>query len=94
MSPSKRSRPGLSELPDVFPLWPTAGQFLGLGRNLTFESARCGAIPTLRFGKRLMVSRRAIERLLDEGQATPATSPVGPLTLTRRAARSEVSRCR
>jgi hypothetical protein len=58
----------LEDLGDVEPLWPAVGRFLGLGRNSTFEAARRGEIPTLRFRKKLMVSKIAIARLLSEGQ--------------------------
>jgi hypothetical protein len=78
----------LDELPDVFRLWPEAGKLLGLGRNSTFECARRGEIPTLRFGKRLMVSKAALVRLLTEGQpaARPGDAPAvgAPLPLRRR----------
>jgi hypothetical protein len=69
-------------LPDVFPLWPTAGRLLGLGRNSTFEAARRGEIPTLRFGKRLLCSKVAMRRLLEDGQ--PVGRPAAPVALPRR----------
>ncbi len=69
----------LDDLPDVFRLWPDAGRLLGLGRNAAFDCARRGEIPTLRFGKRLMVSKAALMRLLAEGQpvAAPGAAPAG-----------------
>ncbi len=78
----------IDALPDVFPLWPTAGRFLGLGRNLTFDAARRGEIPTLRFGRRLVVSKVALARLLGEGHlrtVVPMTGGNGPVVLQRRA---------
>lgn len=45
-------------------LWPETGKVLGLGRNSTFTAARLGQIPTIRIGKRLLVPRAALERLL------------------------------
>jgi hypothetical protein len=34
---------------------PLAGQLLGLSRNKAYEAAARGEIPTLRFGKRIVV---------------------------------------
>ena len=53
------------------PLRPTlsieeAGYLLGLSRASAYEAARRGEIPgVLRFGRRIVVSRRALERMLD-----------------------------
>jgi hypothetical protein len=41
-----------------------AGQILGLSRASAFAAAKRGDIPTIRIGKRLIVPRRALERLL------------------------------
>ena len=41
-----------------------AGQLLGISRNLAYESARQGWIPTVRLGRRLLVPRDALDRLL------------------------------
>lgn len=41
-----------------------AGKLLGIGRNGAYEAARRGDIPTIRIGKRLLVSRAALERKL------------------------------
>jgi excisionase family DNA binding protein len=45
-----------------------AGQLLGIGRGLAYESARRGDIPTLRIGRRLVVPKAALDRLLANGQ--------------------------
>ena len=37
-------------------LWPDVGRALGLGRNSTFKAAKSGEIPTIRIGKRLLVT--------------------------------------
>lgn len=37
---------------------------LGIGRNSTYIAARTGQIPTIRVGKRLLVIRAALERML------------------------------
>jgi hypothetical protein len=48
-----------------------AGKILGLTRASAFAAAKRGDIPTIRIGKRLIVPRRALERLLgaNEGDA-------------------------
>ena len=46
-------------------LWPDAGYALGLGRNSTFKAARTGEIPTIRIGKRLLVSKVKLAGLLE-----------------------------
>src|SRR5262245_12760572 len=78
------------ELADVEPLWPVIGRFLRLGRNATLAAAHRGDIPTLRFGRRLMVSRLALRRVLDEGRLPSVPQTAGgdaPQPLRRRAAR-------
>jgi hypothetical protein len=41
--------------PLVLPLWPETGQALGLSKNATYDAARAGTIPTVRFGRLLRV---------------------------------------
>ena len=41
-----------------------AAKLLGIGRNTAYEAVRTGTIPALRIGKRLVVPRQALERLL------------------------------
>lgn len=41
-----------------------AGALLGLGRNSAFKAVRDGNIPAIRIGRRLLVPRVAIERML------------------------------
>lgn len=53
------------------PLWPDAAQILGIGRNVAYDGAKSGQIPTIRIGKRILVSRTAINRLLS-GDGTAA----------------------
>lgn len=49
---------------------PEACQYLGIGRNSGYEAAASGKIPTIRIGKRILVPRAALERLLaDAGTA-------------------------
>lgn len=48
----------------TMPLWPLVGQLLGLGRAATYEAARRGDIPTMRFGRRITVPTAAFRRML------------------------------
>lgn len=41
-----------------------AAELLGISRGLAYEMARRGKLPALRFGKRLVIPREAIEHLL------------------------------
>jgi excisionase family DNA binding protein len=41
-----------------------AGRILGLSRGSAYAAARDGTLPTIRFGKRLLVPKAALERLL------------------------------
>jgi excisionase family DNA binding protein len=38
---------------------------LGIGKNQGYEAARRGEIPTIRIGKRLLVPREALDRILN-----------------------------
>ena len=43
-----------------------AGKLLGISRNLAYELVAQGKLPTLRLGRRLVVPRVALQRLLEE----------------------------
>jgi hypothetical protein len=43
---------------------PIAGRLLGLSRNKAYEAAARGEIPTLRFGKRIVVPTVPLRRML------------------------------
>jgi len=45
------------------------GRILGIGRGPAYAGVRRGEIPSLRFGRRIVVPRAALERLLASGQA-------------------------
>lgn len=55
-------------LPDVLTVHEAA-RYLGVGRNSAYDAARRGEIPTVRIGRRLLVPRAALERLLSEVEA-------------------------
>lgn len=43
-----------------------ACKLLGISRNLGYEMARTGRLPTVRFGRRWLVPRQALYKLLEE----------------------------
>jgi excisionase family DNA binding protein len=43
-----------------------AGQMLGISRNLAYQAAHSGDLPTIRIGRRLLVPKAALERMLSE----------------------------
>jgi len=47
-----------------------AAKILGISRGLAYQLANSGELPTLRFGRRLLVPRRALERMLEEASGT------------------------
>ena len=47
-----------------------AGEILGISRALAYEMARTGKLPALRFGKRFVIPRKAIENLLEQTEKT------------------------
>ena len=44
-------------------------RLLGIGRNLCYDRVKTGEIPVIKIGRRLLVPRRALEKLLEQGQA-------------------------
>ena len=44
---------------------PEAARLLGISRNLAYEAVRRGEIPCIRIGRRFLVPRVALERLLN-----------------------------
>lgn len=55
--PTPQERPTL-------PLWPDTGKILSLGRSATYEAAKRHEIPTIAFGRRLVVPTAALRRML------------------------------
>jgi len=51
-------------------------KLLGIGRNLCYDRVKTGEIPVIKIGRRLLVPRAALERLLAEPKPlnlTPAS---------------------
>jgi excisionase family DNA binding protein len=58
-SPKKTHLPATMSIPD-------AAAYLGIGRSAAYEAARSGELPVIRLGRRLLVPRVALERMLAE----------------------------
>jgi len=41
-----------------------AAAMLGIGRTLAYELARTGELPSIRLGRRIIIPRAAVERML------------------------------
>lgn len=46
---------------------PTVAKILGIGPHRVYEMAKDGTLPTIKVGKRRVVSRLALERILASG---------------------------
>lgn len=44
---------------------PEAGKLLGLSRGAAYEAARTGELPTIKIGRRILVPKAALDRMLD-----------------------------
>jgi excisionase family DNA binding protein len=50
-----------------------AAKALGISRNAAYGAAKSGELPTIKIGKRLLVPKAALDRLLESaGQSAPA----------------------
>ena len=52
-----------------------AAKVLGIGRNLCYDRVKTGEIPIIKIGRRLLVPRRALEKLLEQGQPLQNLAP-------------------
>ena len=50
-----------------------SAHLLGISRGLAYQLARSGRLPALRFGRRLLIPRAALERILNETQEADAS---------------------
>jgi excisionase family DNA binding protein len=48
-------------------------KLLGIGRQLAYERVKTGEIPSIHLGKRILVPRRALEKLLEQPNLTPTS---------------------
>jgi excisionase family DNA binding protein len=44
-----------------------AAEMLGISRNFAYELVKQGQIPVIKFGKRLLIPRAALEKMLEKG---------------------------
>jgi len=61
--PKTSSDSSVREKPATYSV-PEAGRIVGLGKNASYDAARRGELPVLRFGRILRVPRAALERML------------------------------
>ena len=47
-----------------------AAELLGISRALAYDMARTGKLPALRFGKRFVIPKKAIENLMQQAEKT------------------------
>ena len=55
---------------------PETAKVLGIGRNLCYDRVKTGEIPVIKIGRRLLVPRAALEKLLANPKSlflTPAS---------------------
>jgi excisionase family DNA binding protein len=45
---------------------PEAAEMLGISRNFAYELVKQGQLPVIRFGKRLLIPRVALQKRLEE----------------------------
>jgi len=50
-----------------------AGKLLGISRPFAYQMANTGKLPVIRFGKRMVVPKKAIEKMLEFPQNIEAT---------------------
>ncbi|MFC1932158.1 helix-turn-helix domain-containing protein [Chloroflexota bacterium] len=46
---------------------PEAAVMLGISRNFAYQLVREGKLPSIRFGKRILIPRIALEKMLEMG---------------------------
>ena len=51
-----------------------AAKVLGIGRNLCYDRVKTGEIPVIKIGRRLLVPRKALEKLLENPQPLNLTT--------------------
>ena len=56
-----------------------AAELLGIGRNGAYEGVKSGEIPSIRIGKRILVPKVALDRLLARDVGNGAVTAPGPV---------------
>jgi excisionase family DNA binding protein len=51
---------------ETLDLWPDTARLLGIGRNAVYDAAHRGDFRTIRMGKRILVPKSEIRRLLGD----------------------------
>ena len=46
---------------------PEVAEMLGISRNFAYELVKQGQLPVIRFGKRLLIPRAALDKMLEKG---------------------------
>jgi len=46
---------------------PEAAEMLGISRNFAYQLVREGKLPSIRFGKRILIPKVALEKMLEKG---------------------------
>ena len=46
---------------------PEAAEMLGISRNFAYQLVKEGKLPSIRFGKRILIPRAALEKMLEKG---------------------------
>jgi excisionase family DNA binding protein len=54
-----------------------AAALLGIGRNSAYQAVASGQLPVIRIGRRLLVPRAALQRLLADAPPSAGTLPDG-----------------
>jgi excisionase family DNA binding protein len=58
----------------VWNVWPDVGKRLNLSKTTTWKMIHTGQIPSIRLGKRYVVPKAALEKVLDGGWQPPKGS--------------------
>ncbi len=66
---------------------PEAGEILGLSRSGAYEATRRGELPVIKIGRKLLVPRIALERMLEDARPTSSTGCGAPTSSVGMAAK-------
>jgi excisionase family DNA binding protein len=78
----RKQQPPALEAMETYTVEETA-RILRIGRNSAYDAIRAGAIPALRIGRRIVVPRVALDRLLAAGTPKPRSVLVESLSTER-----------